>query len=94
MTCVNWIPEIWYTDETKTKTGGVMCKQRDKLFCYICRKKQSGSLLQCDYKSCQFSFHVRCAMGKGLIKDWESMDEQRENEEDTNCYVFCDKHLE
>lgn len=29
-----------------------------------------------------------------LIKDWESMDDQREDEESDECFVFCDKHSE
>ena len=37
---------------------------------------------------------MRCAIATGLIRNWESMDDQRENEEDYSCYLFCDKHLE
>lgn len=28
------------------------------------------------------AFHVRCAMNKGLIKDWETMKTHRENPDD------------
>lgn len=94
ITCVNWTPEIWFTDDSRTAVDGKIDERRFKLFCYICRKKSSGSCLQCDYKDCHFAFHVRCAMEKDLIRDWEKMDNQRVDSEDYECFLFCDKHLE
>ena len=29
-----------------------------------------------------------------LIKDWYDMEYQREKEDDTDCYIFCETHLE
>lgn len=41
------------------------------------------------------NFHVRCAMSHNLIKDWATMnEEQRENDEDAHCFIFCEKHDE
>ena len=31
-------------------------------------------------------------MSKNLIKDWESMNDQREKEDSYNCFVFCKTH--
>jgi hypothetical protein len=35
---------------------------------------------------------VRCAIRRGLIKNWEEMDEQRESENSNEIYVFCCRH--
>ncbi|CDW88690.1 phd zinc finger-containing protein [Stylonychia lemnae] len=94
ITCVNWIPDVWYKDDYKTLIEGNFNNDRQKLNCYVCRKKNTGSCIQCDYKNCQQAFHVRCGMKTQLIRDWESMDDQRVNEDDYECFVFCDKHLE
>ncbi len=33
-------------------------------------------------------------MDKKLIRDWESMNDQREDEDAFECFIFCDKHME
>lgn len=93
-TCVNWMPEVWFTDDNKLSVQGNLSKAKEKLFCYICRQKGAGSCIQCDYKSCEKSFHVRCAIDRGLIKDWELMNDQREDEESYECFIFCESHYE
>lgn len=77
LTCVNWIPEIWFMDDNRDTIGGKLDPDRKKFPCYICRKKNYGVCIQCDYKDCQTAFHVRCAMEKKLIRDYESMNDQR-----------------
>lgn len=47
--------------------------------------------IQCDFQNCSTAFHVRCAMRKELIKSYDDMDDQREDDDDNECYVFCEK---
>lgn len=72
--CVNWTPEIYFEDDLKTKINlSYLNKDRfNGLVCNICNVKE-GSCIQCDYKDCLCSFHVRCAKMKGLIGSWEEM---------------------
>jgi len=51
-----------------------------------------GSVLQCDFRECTVSFHVRCAIKEEIIKDWDSMNENRVKEDDDDCMIFCAKH--
>jgi len=39
-------------------------------------------------------FHVRCAFQKGIIKDYESMLNQKEDPSSDECFLFCCKHQE
>ena len=75
VTCVNWMPELWYININDARTGkmirnanveGQPNNQRKNLPCKICKKK-SGYVLQCDYQDCFHQFHVRCAMRDGII---------------------------
>jgi hypothetical protein len=95
-TCVNWIPDVWFADDTKQAIDGKTNPDRYRFGCSICKssKFQGTSTITCDYKECTNSFHIRCAIDKGLIKDWESMNENREVEESYECFIFCSKHLE
>ena len=89
-TCVNWMPEIWYADESKEIIEGQINHDRKNLFCSICKdKKKPGYLLQCDFKNCLTKFHIRCAMEHGMIKEWEQMNECREKGDCFDCFVFC-----
>ena len=73
--CVNWTPEIWFEGDNDSKVNLFgMDKERFKLKCSIC-KSLRGSCIQCDYKDCTCSFHVRCAKKENLISEWESMSE-------------------
>ena len=91
--CINWIPDIWFTDEVQVDVEGTLDLERYNLTCYICRaKKHSGSSIQCDYKNCVQPFHIRCAFKKGLISDYETMLDQKEDQDSDECFVFCDKH--
>ena len=69
--------------------GGRLDYNRFELTCYLCRVKQ-GSCIQCDYKSCQKAFHVRCAIDEKLIVSAQEMDELKLG--DWNIKVFCGKH--
>jgi len=37
--CVNWIPEIWFTDDSRSKVAGELPKKRLDINCGRCRKK-------------------------------------------------------
>jgi hypothetical protein len=91
--CVNWNPDIYFTDDHKTLLEGVINKRRFRLMCNYCRKSGKGACIQCDYKTCSQSYHVRCAVRKGIIKEWSKMEEIMQNsKEDWFIPVFCEKH--
>ena len=97
LTCVNWMPEIWFTDEKyKTCIEGNLTKERQQLICSYCKgrnKKKVGFCIQCDYKDCSTSFHVRCAMDQELIKSWDEMEDHMVGDKVWEAYIFCKKHL-
>lgn len=78
LTCVNWMPEIWFKEDSEnTIVEGNLSKDRTKLICSYCKGKnvrKFGCCIQCDYKNCPTSFHVRCAIDQNLIKPWDEMD--------------------
>jgi len=78
--CVNWTPEIYFEDDLKTRIylKALNNERFQSLKCKICEKKE-GSCIQCDYKDCKISFHVRCAKQIGLIGPWAEM-EKYQNE--------------
>lgn len=93
--CVNWNPDIYFTDDSKTKIAGVLNKKRFELHCHQCRKTGKGACIQCDYKTCGVSYHVRCAVRRGIIKEWEEMEDLVKNSNDEwYIPVFCTKHQE
>ena len=76
LTCVNWLKDVWFSDEDKTKIDGkINLPEHEALRCSICCLKNAGACIQCDYKDCTRAFHVRCAIREKLIRDWESMDD-------------------
>ena len=75
ITCVNWTPDVWFTDEEKTNVEGKINTARFNLSCSVCKKQKQGSCIQCDYKDCSSSFHIRCAINKKLISDWTTMED-------------------
>ena len=90
--CVNWFPDIYFIDEeTKNSISGQIHQDRYKLRCNICAKTD-GACIQCDYKNCVASFHVRCGIRAGLIKKWDEMNQQRDTNNDYVCAVFCRRH--
>ncbi|TNV83487.1 hypothetical protein FGO68_gene8485 [Halteria grandinella] len=93
--CVNWIPDIYFTDEHKNKIAGVLNERRFDLFCNYCRKSKKGACIQCDFRSCHLSYHVRCAVRRGVIKEWIEYQEILKdpiNQEGKYIPLFCDKH--
>ena len=67
-------------------------KSRFELRCGRCQKKE-GSCIQCDYKTCTSSFHVRCAIRANRIEMWDTMLDKIGNPENTETIpVFCAKH--
>ena len=43
--CVNWTPEIWFTDEENSHIGGVLARNRFDLRCGRCLKSAEGSCI-------------------------------------------------
>lgn len=67
------MPDIWFVDDNaKTGLSGTPSQDRFKLCCNRCRRKQ-GACIQCDFKNCSKSYHVRCAARAGHIEAWETM---------------------
>ena len=97
LTCVNWIPDVWFhEDAEKTRVEGQINAGRRQLSCVYCKgkhKKKVGCCIQCDYKDCMASFHVRCAIKQELIKPWDEMDDHMDKDQDWNAYIFCKKHI-
>eukprot|EP00347_Sterkiella_histriomuscorum_P019087 403342999 len=89
--CVNWHDDIWFNEkDTKyRKFEGKLDYERFSLTCYICNIKQ-GACIQCDLKSCQKAFHVRCAIKERLIVSTEEMEDLRLGSWDVK--IFCGKH--
>ncbi|KEJ82550.1 Protein Jade-3 [Oxytricha trifallax] len=103
ITCVNWIKEIYF-EEVKTnnqvdcvgnysgisgKINGHIPAQNYHMKCSLCNY-QMGVCIKCDYRYCNISFHVRCAIDNDIIKNPEQMitDPKDENLK----YVYCNKH--
>ena len=55
-----------------TKMKGDINKERFDLKCDLCKVVQ-GACIQCDYKTCSTSFHIRCGIRTKLIVDWKVM---------------------
>ena len=91
MVCVNWTPEIWFKNETIDVIEGAINKERFDLKCGRCRVSE-GSCIQCDYKSCSTSYHVRCAIRMGRIECWDKMHNKIGNDEAEWLPVFCAGH--
>ena len=93
MICVNWNPDIYYTDDLRSNVAGVLNEKRFDLHCHYCRKTGKGACIQCDYKCCHRSYHVRCAVRRGMIKEWNEMEEKLEvKDDDKYMPLFCEKH--
>jgi hypothetical protein len=43
--CINWIPDVYFTDENKDKIDGVLLEKRLELFCNLCRKSKKGACI-------------------------------------------------
>lgn len=71
ISCVNWDTDIYF-EEISTIIDGELTKARKNLICMYCKVK-GGYCIQCEYKSCAKSFHVKCAVSKGCITNWEEM---------------------
>ena len=96
ITCVNWMPEIWFNENSdKTIVEGNLTAERQKLTCSYCKgknKRRIGFCIQCDYKDCHTSFHVRCAIQQDLIRSWDEMEDHMEDDKVWEAYIFCKKH--
>jgi hypothetical protein len=42
--CVNWTPEVWFTDEAKSRIGGQLLEDRMRVTCHTCHIKH-GSII-------------------------------------------------
>lgn len=94
--CVNWTPEIYFTDEKKNKITGQLNLERFNLTCHHCLKRNKGSSIQCDYQNCKVSRHVRCSVHCGMIFQWDKMEQLVSKNYITDgeydMPVFCEKH--
>ncbi len=71
---------------------GAINKERFDLKCGRCRVPE-GSCIQCDYKSCSSSVHVRCAIRSGRIESWDKMHDKIGNPDEADWLpVFCAGH--
>jgi len=92
--CVNWIPEMYFQDDKKEKVIGTLQKERFTLNCNRCKRKD-GACIQCDFKCCARSYHVRCLVRGGVIKSWEAMQSDLgDPDDDSNTPIFCQEHFE
>ena len=71
---------------------------RKSLLCSVCKKKD-GACIQCEFKRCTASFHVRCAAKAGIIRKPDDMQGQAvssRGEEDSfdSTYLFCKRHVQ
>ena len=69
---VHWIPEISLDRKTKQLVGEVDSR-RWGIMCDIWLKVGIGAWLRWDYPNWGFSFHVRWATRRGVIKKWRDM---------------------
>lgn len=93
--CINWTPEIYFVDDKRSKIGGQLDLERFNLTCHQCLKRNVGSCIQCDYKNCTATKHVRCAVDAGMIFNWEHMEKlvnKNYSEVEYDMPVFCEKH--
>lgn len=58
--CVNWNSYIRYEDSFKKNVIVGDLSKCPQGVCNFCN--QNGYLIQCDYKFCEASFHVKCAV--------------------------------
>jgi hypothetical protein len=86
--CVNWHPDIWFVDDKRQKIGGKVAQSKFDLTCSKCRTKE-GACIQCDFKNCARSYHIRCAIRQDMIKSWEEMESRVCGD---NIPVFCNMH--
>ncbi|CAI2387769.1 unnamed protein product [Moneuplotes crassus] len=97
VSCINWNQHIFFKDKFKDSTNispeMLHLYHKPGSLCYICELSE-GIMIQCDKRACKLNFHVRCGIQKGLIKDWETMDMLRKDDDDFECSVFCQDHLE
>jgi hypothetical protein len=42
--CINWIPEVWFTDDNITTVGGKVPSARSELICGVCHKKNGSCI--------------------------------------------------
>ncbi|KEJ82736.1 Protein Jade-3 [Oxytricha trifallax] len=93
--CVNWNPDIYFSDETKSAITGQVNQKRFELQCNMCKVKGKGACIQCDYKNCHHSYHARCAVRRGVIQEWEEVKKTYNLQDETHYVpIFCEKHQE
>ena len=73
VSCVNWLPEIYFNQsKTEVRQLEKLDKVRKQLECVFCDIKY-GYCLQCDRLNCTTSFHVPCAQRRGIIREDDSL---------------------
>jgi len=90
--CVNWIPELRFYDNSKTRIDNILnevLNKRSDIMCRLCGLKE-GVVIQCDYKDCSKSYHVTCAQLSNIIRPWKSMSKYVNS--NNFIPIYCNKH--
>ncbi|TNV84102.1 hypothetical protein FGO68_gene3647 [Halteria grandinella] len=90
--CIYWHPLLSFTDEKKMEV-----RQNNRYWinknqcCYCKRNALVHKTMQCGY-DCKKTFHVRCAINRGLIVEYETMREKQPDPVTGEPRVYCAKH--
>ncbi|CAH2351387.1 nuA3 HAT complex component Nto1p [[Candida] railenensis] len=92
--CALWITELYFANPIYMEPiEGVdtIPKNRWKLTCYICKKRNVGACIQCHNKNCFQAYHVTCAKRSGLhMKLTKGIVGAINNK--ATLRTYCDKH--
>ena len=106
VTCINHhlnisFNEPWCSTRNKhiidtTKIIGSVSPVQFKLQCYICKVKSDGlqaACLTCEGLGCKKYFHVRCGIERGIVYQWEILDQIRHKNLQNLYHLYCEDHL-
>lgn len=83
--------EEYSVDIHSGSTGKVKGIISPEIFCLECEYcNNSGACIQCDWRTCTKSFHVRCAISAGLITKMSEMSVKEHDKYQVD--VYCEKH--
>ncbi|CDW80747.1 UNKNOWN [Stylonychia lemnae] len=78
-----------YYSGTSGRIIGHIPQQNYQIKCHLCDFK-GGVCIKCDYRYCNLSFHVRCAIDHDIIRSYDLM--KRDKYDENLIYVYCQKH--
>eukprot|EP00347_Sterkiella_histriomuscorum_P006488 403352576 len=92
LACIFWHSSIKFSDESRMDVMQVQRNYQSRNKCCYCRNTaQSKKTMTCEF-NCKKTFHVRCAIQRGLITDYEIMREKQANKMTGEPQVYCSKH--